>query len=343
MILRQIRWYWMGVLGLLACDPNAVRQGQPSDDPATQPITQLLDVAEDYTNEIQEKGLPDNVESWVDDLIVTLQPGSNMPEIYRMKEGERAEYLHQRTLLKREVQLRGQRFKERYILIRTRDGQLGWVNEAGVKYVYPRFQKVLDQVLTATNPNQRTRGGAQGIDAEEQRLVVPGQRVGPIRLNTSEMDLIDIFGPVNIAMGKVETPTGPEDCTVVFPGESEELKITWTDDARTKIKAVYIDHDLSPWFTREGLSTGLMLPELVKVNQGPLTFYGLDWDYSGVVDSWKNGALARHGKHFYVQLAREKPGQVVPVGLKGDKLISSNESGLAEFPLKVARMVVYLD
>lgn len=338
------------ILALPACYPpnqQAQQPGQPTPTGVnTQPIIDLIDAAEDLSTELKEKGLPNKVESWVENLIVTAQPGSGMPEIARMKVGEKATYLHQRTLLRKEAVLRDQRFKARYILIQLGSGQMGWVHEGGIRYVYPRFQKVIDEVIaTATSANQRTRGGeaVAVLPAAEQRVVVPGIKVGPIRKNTSQEDIVEIYGGTQVGLSTVKTPEGDEDCTVIFPGEPSELRITWKNAERTQIKAVYIDKRESTWFTREGLGVGLPLTEIAKVNQHPFSFYGLDWQYGGVIESWKSGSMSKYKKTFYGVIAPAKSNTPVPSNFTGDKLISSNDSGTDAVELVLGRLVVYLD
>lgn len=349
--IYQLLWLSF-LLSLAACvPPNQQGQqtapGQPApSDVYTTPIVDLIDAAEDLSVELTEKGLPDKVEAWVDNLIITAQPGSGMPEIARMKAGDKATYLHQRTLLRKEAVLRGQRFKARYILIQLGSGQMGWVHEGGIKYVYPRFQKVIDEVVaTATSTNQRTRGGSAVavLPATEQRVIVPGIKVGPIRKNTSQEDLVEIYGGTRVGLSTVSTPEGDEPCTVVFPGEPSELRITWKNTERTQIKAVYIDKRESTWFTREGLGVGLPLTEIAKVNQHPFSFYGLGWQYGGVIESWKNGSMGKYQKAFYAVISSAKTNAAIPSNLTGDKLISSNDSGADGVDLVLGRLVVYLD
>lgn len=312
----------------------------------TQPIIDLIDAAEDLSIELTEKGLPDKVVSWVDDLIVTAQPGSGMPEIGRMKEGEQAEYLHQRTLLKKEATLRGQRFKERYLLVKLASGQMGWVHEGGIRYVYPRYQKVVDQVVaTATAANQRTRGGssAPAIAPEDQRIIVPGKRVGPITKSTSQEKLLEIYGGTQVGLSTITTPEGDLPCTVIFPGEPSELRITWDDEARTKIKAVYIDKRESTWFTEDGLGVGLPMSDIIKANRAPVAFYGFGWAYGGVVESWKKGSLSRFSKGFYAVFAPDPQVKEIPSSFQGERILSSNEAGVDRLGLYLSRLVVYLD
>lgn len=323
--------------------PGVAGEAVPAERYAT-PIVELIDAAEDLSVELKEKGLPNQVEAWVDDLIVTAQPGADMPEVTRLKSGESATYLHQRTLLRKEAVLRGQRFKARYILIRLSTGQMGWVHEGGVRYVYPQYQKVLDEIRTVpASSSQRMRGLTEGMTPTDLRIIVPGIKVGPITRHTSQEDLVELYGGTQVGLSTITTPEGEEGCTVIFPGEPSELRITWKDTDRTRIKAVYIDKSESTWFTREGMGVGLPLSEIAKVNQHPFRFYGLNWQYGGVVEDWNNGTMARYKGKCYAVMAVSKSDQGIPSFLEGDQLISSNEAGIDGIDLVLSRLVIYLD
>lgn len=291
--------------------------------------------------EISEMARPDQVQAWVDKLIVKAQPGEDMPQIGTLREGEIATYLHQRTAARTSFTLRGQRFYEPWILIRTDDGLLGWVHEGGVRYVQSDFVQWLSQ--QATRPNARS---AQiPISPEADRVVIPGQKVGGIRLSTSEEDLMQLYGPQNLGRSRVNKPgEGPQPCTVVFPETKDEIRITWQDEERTKISAVYLMRAGGSWFTPQGLRMGLPLDELTKVNRAPLQFYGFGWKYSGTVKGWKSGRLSPYSKYFYVMLepSDKAPSQTVQA-FKGQQTYSSNAQGVESLGLRVSKWVVYLD
>ena len=336
----------MGVF-LAGCTNVTNEQGEPLLDPKA--VSNLLDAAEDFTIEAQELAKPKQLEAWVDQLIVTAQPGTNMPEVAKLREGEKAEYMYQRTVRKSRRTLRNQEYFERYILIKTKEGIMGWVHEGGVKFIRPDFQNMLDELGLSpgsSNPNARMRGPAPNtLNPNQDFLIVPGSRVGPIKLKTSEQELMSMYGPGQISRGTVVNADKVEEaCTILMEGTNNEIRVTWKGDDRKQINAVYLMRPNSRWFTREGLTTGLSLMELTKLNEAPLTFYGFDWAYSGTVSSWRGGVLGKYEKHFYVVLDSNVPAGVkLPEKYTGNHIISSNEEGLSSLNVVVDKLVVYLD
>jgi len=222
---------------------------------------------------------------------------------------------------------------------------MGWVHEGGVRYLNPSLEQLLGGG-GKSQPGARTRGPQTPVaNPSQDFLVIPGKQVGPIRLKTSETDLIRIYGPGNVSRGEVQTAAGQtEPCTIVLGGTHDELKITWKDDTRTAIKAVYLHHPQGRWITPQGLQVGMDLTELTKANKAPVSFYGFNWTYGGTISGWRKGTLASYDKHFYVILA---PANEVPASsvkpFSGNKVFTSNETGIEQLDIAVARIGVYLD
>lgn len=304
-------------------------------------IENLVEGITELGSEVGELARPNKVQAWVENLIIKAQPGVDMPQIGTMQQGEVATYLHQRTVSKTAFTLRGQRYFEPWILIQTEDGLMGWVHEGGVRYVNSDFVNWL--VKQATQPN--TRSAQIPTNPVEDRLVVPGRQVGGIKVSTTEEDLIQLYGPQNIGRSQIRKPGGsPEPCTVVFPQTKDEIRITWKDDSRQKVSAVYIMREGGSWFTSQGLRMGLPLGELTKANRSPLEFYGFGWTYSGTVKSWRSGLFKPFEKKFYVMLspADNIPSQTLKP-FQGNKTYNSNAQGVENLGLYVSRWVVYLD
>lgn len=332
------------LLGLAwACAPPGT-PGATGTDPSGL-LNKVVEGLGDMSVEFQELTRPNQVQAWVDKLVVKVQPGEDMPQVGLLAEGEKAEYLYQRTVRKSEFTLRGQRFYEPWILIRTQSGVMGWVHEGGVRYLTPDYQELLSGGGTPTDPTARTRGPASG-GLSRDHLIVPGKRVGPIRLQTSETDLITLFGPGQVSRGTVNLPDNRQEaCTIVSAGNSDELRITWKDDTHTQIKAIYFDRPLSHWYTSQGLTVGLPISEVVKVNKSPFSFYGFNWTYSGTVSSWRKGTLDGYEKYFYVVLEPrpDATGRALLPKFQGNQVFTTNVEGIEHLHLAVSRIVVYLD
>lgn len=329
------------IISLASCDPP--QEGQKLTLPKDQLDTKLVEEFQDLSTEFQEMAKPNQVQAWVDKLIVKAQPGQDMPEVGKMKEGEIATYLKQRTVRKSEINLRGQRYYEPWILIQREDGTLGWVHQGGVKFVAPDFLTMLEK----PKEQVQTRGLEKKAQPDESvNVMIPGKKVGNITLKTTEEDIIRAFGPGQVSRGTVlASATNTEVCTIVMGNTRDELRITWKDETHTEIKAVYVMYPDGKWFTNQGIRVGMDLLELTKINKSPVNFYGFNWEYSGTIVGWRNGAVEKYEKLFYVVLAPKNPQQVSPLLSKfqGEAVYSSNTEGVDQLDLIVSRIVVYLD
>ena len=341
------RFCIIGAITLLlsACTPPVNQPGGTN--PGTNPAVQnLVEDFKDLTIEFQELTRPGYVEAWVDQLIVKAQPGQNMPEIGRMQEGEIASYLRQRTLRKFEYTLRGQRFHEPWILVKTKDSIMGWVHQGGVRFVQPKIVDIFDP--NANYPAMRTRSMNISVSdpEEEMFLISPGKKAGPITLKTSEEDLVSLFGPGNVSRGTVKTSSvNIEPATLVYAGTSNEIRLTWKDETRTRVKALYVDQQGGKWKTIYGIQIGISLSDLCKINEAPVSFFGFNWEYGGTIDSWKKGRFAPLNKKFYVVLSPRSPAQSKEYVKRysGNTVFNSNTAGIEKLDLVVSRIGVYLD
>jgi len=113
-------------------------------------------------------------------------------------------------------------------------------------------------------------------------LILPGERVGPVTLTTSEAELLSRLGDDAIARREIYLAEGF--CTagtVLYPGTPDSLDIAWADSARTRPAFVRITGAGSRWVTPAGVRIGSTLEELEAIHGGPLTFSGFGWDYGG--------------------------------------------------------------
>ena len=318
---------------------------------------QVLNLLEDAAVEFQEKAKSNTVRAWVDNLIVKAQPGKEMPQVAIMREGEEARYLYQRTVRKAKFPLRGQTYNESWLLIQTQDSVVGWVHGGGVLFVDADIGQLITEAVGGTNSNQRVRSldelskpatlSQEEILEKEKRdfLIVPGKRVGPLHLATSEDQLIRLYGPA-VTRGSVNASTKKtEPCTILWEGTENELRIAWKDDTKTKIKAVYVMKPGGKWHMSEGTKVGLSMLDLTKVNQNPVSFYGFNWEYGGTIEGYGKGKLAKYQKLFYIVLGPQQPSITKDYikRFEGNKTFSSKTEGIDGLNLMVTRIVVYLD
>lgn len=355
--MKSLFPYILLLLAFIGCQPPDAANRTGGDRPIIPNSPQeLISVLNDATQEFQELAKPNTVRAWVDNLKVKVQPGGEMQQVGIMKEGEEARYLFQRTMRKETYKLRDQSYHDSWYLVRTKDSVVGWVHGGGILFVRQDLADIFKPPQNRPAANQRTRSfvdDGQGSLTPEQQvdrekldfLVIPGERVGPIRVNTSEEKLIRMYGP-SVARGQLKVFGKMEQVNTLFKGTSEALAIQWKDPlARTEIKAVHVIGKNGKWHSYEGLQTGLSILDLTKVNKGPVNFFGFNWEYAGVIDSYQKGILNKQKKFFYIVLGPRNRKAVQPYlkGFSGNKLFSSQTAGVDKLDLIVNSLVVYLD
>jgi hypothetical protein len=130
------------------------------------------------------------------------------------------------------------------------------------------------------------------------RLIVPGERVGLIRMATKPDGLAGLYGAANVAAGPVPGPEGSESPgAFVFKGKADELRVYFSEDGKT-IWTVQIVAEKSPWKTRGGLGIGSTVAAVERANGRPFLISGFGWDMGGLVVDWRGGALKGIGFGF---------------------------------------------
>ena len=128
--------------------------------------------------------------------------------------------------------------------------------------------------------------------------IVPGRSVGAINANTSEKELIKIYGRANVRrmaidVGEGETLPG----TVLFPGDPRrKLSILWRDPAtRLRPESISITSKTTLWKTDRGITIGTPLTTIEKLNGRAFALTGFAWDYEGTVLHANGGLLTELG------------------------------------------------
>jgi hypothetical protein len=157
--------------------------------------------------------------------------------------------------------------------------------------------------------------------AQQDWLIVPGVRVGPITASTSMADLRKIFGASavvdqDIYIGEdVETPG-----TVINEknGPSKSLGIVWKGPKSRRVPDLILICWASgkgncAWRTASGIGIGTTLKYLEGLNGRAFTLAGFAWDREGMVTSWEGGRLALLTKGAGGLLLRLRPRGLGPL------------------------------
>lgn len=183
------------------------------------------------------------------------------------------------------------------------------------------------------------------IDEALDWKCIPGERVGPININTTYDDLLLTFGEPNLAEADIPVGEGKmEPGTVVFPDDdTKRLFVQWAAN-KTKPKLVIVEG--TRWKTEKGVGIGTKLAKLTELNGGPFSFAGFGWDFAGFVTSWRGGTLEsghtlREKMTLYV--APKQP--YLPSdyeALVGDVAFSSDAPEATRLNIEVSAMTVIL-
>ena len=118
------------------------------------------------------------------------------------------------------------------------------------------------------------------------------------------------FGTAEVVTEEIAFPEGAhEPGTVLFPhSPRDRIMIVWKHRHDQRMpRGVFIHGDKSTWRTISGLTLGLHLRTLEKMNRRPFRLTGFAWDYDGTVMSWSGGALAASGSPDCGVRARLRP------------------------------------
>lgn len=125
---------------------------------------------------------------------------------------------------------------------------------------------------------------------QDRRVFECGTVFGP---ETTPASLIAVFGEENVVTKQVHAGEGSyETGTVIFPETDDEVEVLWKEPARGGgPRIVRIRGSLGSWETPLGLTIGLDLRSIERINRRPFRLAGFAWDYGGTVASWEGGRL----------------------------------------------------
>lgn len=194
--------------------------------------------------------------------------------------------------------------------------------------------------LGSSTSNNVTTDNATKPTASQAKdwTCIPHRKVGLITKDATEEAIKYVYGAEQmkrqeIGLGEGETTMG----TIVFPGTPNELIVEWMPDEPYKtISRIRIEQAGTQWKSKEGITIGTSLEELIKLNGKDFSFYGFEWDYSGGLDSWEGGKIQADLK---IVLTPENPKAVFP-DLVGDGSFRSDNAVAKAADLKVSALII---
>ena len=139
--------------------------------------------------------------------------------------------------------------------------------------------------------------------------IVPGKNVGPITADTSEVQLIAIYGRENVKRMNIDVGEGEvQPGTVIFPNDvKRKAQILWRDPAtRAQPESVMIRDKGTLWKTDRGITIGTTLKTIEELNGRPFVLTGFGWDYSGTLMHANGGRVVELGKKVNEDEVRDR-------------------------------------
>lgn len=186
--------------------------------------------------------------------------------------------------------------------------------------------------------------GCANGGATPERIVVPGERVGPLTSTTAEAELVEQLGPL-VRTG-LAIDIGEGFCVegaMMFPDSPDAVEIAWSDSAHSRPAFARIRSAGARWTTPAGVHIGMTLEELERINGEPVAFSGFGWDYGGTA-SWSEDKAENDDVMFLLELApdsasetwvRENPRYEEIIG---ERTITSDHPLIQEMTIRVRGM-----
>lgn len=199
---------------------------------------------------------------------------------------------------------------------------------------------LLISILAALLPAASCRAPGPSTERTKNNdfIIEPGLRLGPITAATTEEMLVELFGEENVRHDTIWFAEGhTETGTILFPGTPNEVEIVWNEEGAPSI--LRLSKPGADWITATGLKVGSSLQEVESVNLRPFQFYGFGWDFGGAVIDWKGGRMT---PALMLTLA---PANMDDLGNKfwGEVILSSDDPELQAANIVVSVLMISFD
>jgi hypothetical protein len=149
---------------------------------------------------------------------------------------------------------------------------------------------------------------------ENDWLIVPGERLGPITSSMTRADLVRLFGKAQVRDEMDDPAEGPGLATLVFPKTpGSELIISWGKKRMSRVMICTEPGDVPcKWHAGGGITIGTSLERLETLNGRAFQIAPEQGEGQGYVTSWQGGKLAGSlgegtGRKLWVQLGVRYP------------------------------------
>lgn len=202
----------------------------------------------------------------------------------------------------------------------------------------PTFNAVnAGSVVAHQDPGPAAADG-KDHDSDSAYLIVPGERFGAIRADSTKVSLTAHFGTDKVKAESVHLAEGEHTPgLVIFPEDAPaRVEVTFHNDGEGVVEMIQIAGDGSLWATEEGITLGTPLAVLEQVNGVPFEISGFNWDYGGSVIDWKGGKL--EGLHVTLSHDSSALSEEESRSISGDQAIRSNDPVLRKAEPTVSKI-----
>ena len=139
-------------------------------------------------------------------------------------------------------------------------------------------------------------------DPKDRTISLENRRVGAVTMLTTPKELKAIYGAEHVKDAPIHHGEGTQlPGAKVFEGTDDFFEVIWEHDPKSgRFKASHGEFAPIPgivkihgrnWKIEEGVSLGMSLEALEKINGKPFDFLGFETDGAGQVASWRGGRL----------------------------------------------------
>ena len=167
--------------------------------------------------------------------------------------------------------------------------------------------------------------------------------IDEIGANTTRADLVARFGAENVTDSTIYFVDGmSEPGSILFANDSSRrAEITWLDSTtKARPGLIRIYGTASAWKFPHGVTLGMTMSELERLNGRPFDIMGFGWDYGGGITNWKGGALSVLNTGTPTIMLRLNAEDPAPNEVLGDKELSSELPILKRLNPVVDRIIV---
>lgn len=162
------------------------------------------------------------------------------------------------------------------------------------------------------------------------KIIIPGQKVGPITITSTEKELIELFGKENVQNAVVYSDEGNDvnGTEIIFANPENNIYILWKDVQRLSPNIVYIRG--GDWRTKEGIRVGSTIKDIENINGKSFLLNTFETCFSpGTVATWNNGSLDGTYINMEFEITTELSDEAaLKMAAEGQYFTSRNKSNL---------------